>query len=108
MEQTVTRLRFRIAGRGTTTETDGRIVHNPDGTQVLQVGYSTPEQAHVLLEAGPVKAESALWPLFRALCEYKNFQALEYRRFGPRGPGDWQPVPGDEAPPSGAAAKKKK
>lgn len=107
MEQTVTRLRFRIAGRGTTTETDGRIVHSPDGTHVLQVGYSTPEHAHVLLEAGPVKGEAALWPLFRALCEYKSFQVLEYRRFGPRGLGEWQPVPGDEAPAAAPSKKKK-
>jgi hypothetical protein len=109
MEQTVTRLRFRIAGRGVTMETEGRIVHSPDGTHVLQVGCSTAEQAHILLEAGPVTQETALWGLFHKLCDYKNFQVLEYRVQGPRGLSDWQPLPGPSketaAPPP---AKKKK
>ena len=112
MEQTVTRLRFRLAGRGTTIETEGRIVHNPEGTHVMQVGYSSPEHAHILLEVGPVSAESKLWPLFRRLCEYRNLLATEYRTVGPRGPGDWQPVPGGDEPAAGASAptggKKKK
>lgn len=107
MEQTVTRLRFRLAGRGTTAETDGRILENPDGTRLLQVGYFTPEHPHVLLEVGPVKTDAALWPLFRALCEYKNLQATEYRRWGARGFGDWEAVPGD-APAAPAPAKKRK
>lgn len=108
MEQTVTRLRFRIAGRGVTMETEGRIVHSPDGTHVLQVGCSTAEQAHILLEAGPVTQEKALWGLFYKLCEYKNFQALEYRVQGPRGLGDWQPVPGVPTEAAAAAPSKKK
>lgn len=93
MEQTVTRLRFRLAGRGTTAETEGRILENPDGTRILQVGCSTPEHPHILLEVGPVETEAALWPLFQRLCEYRNFQPLEYRRVGARGPGDWEPLP---------------
>ncbi len=110
MEQTVQRLRFRIVGRGTTAETDGRIVSTPEGTHLLEVRYSTPEQPHVLLEVGPVDKEAKLWPLFRKLCDYKSFVPQEYRVFGPRGPGDWQPVPGapDEAAAAAPAAAKRK
>ena len=36
----------------------------------------------------------------------KSFQVLEYRRFGPRGLGEWQPVPGDEAPAAAPSKKK--
>ena len=107
MEQTVTRLRFRLAGRGTTTETDGRILVSPDGTRLLQVGYFTPEHPHVLLEVGPVASEAALWPLFRQLCDYKSLQANEYRRWSARGFGDWEALPG-EVPPEPAATKKRK
>lgn len=99
MEQTVTRLRFRILGRGLTVETEGRIVASPDGTHLMQVGLSSPEHAHILLEVGPTETEAALWPLFRTLCEYRNYQALEYRRVGARGPGDWEPLP-DAATPA--------
>lgn len=116
MEQTVQRLRFRIGGRGTVAETDGRIVTSPDGTVVLQVTYSTPEQPHVLLEVGPVDAEARLWPLFWKLCEYKSFVPHEYRATGARGLGEWQPVPGapgtagagGDAPPTGAGSRRKK
>lgn len=108
MEQTVTRLRFRIAGRGVTMETEGRIVHSPDGTHVLQVGCSTPDHPHILLEAGPVSQETALWGLFHKLCDYKNFQALEYRVQGPRGLGDWQAVPGLATEPAPTPPGKKK
>lgn len=108
MEQTVTRLRFRIAGRGVTTETEGRIVHQPEGTHILQVGLSSAEQAHILLEVGPTASEAALWPLFHALCQYKNYQPLEYRPMGARGPGDWAPVPGEAPPPPATPPAKKK
>jgi len=112
MEQTVTRLRFRIQGRGLTVETEGRIVASPEGTHLLQVGLSSPEHAHMLLEVGPVDAEAALWPLFRTLCEYRSYQALDYRRVGARGPGDWEPLPDAASPastggPGPAAAGKK-
>ena len=107
MEQTVHRYRFRLSGRGATAECEGRIIETPEGERTLQVWCSTPEHPHILLEAGPTQSEAAIWPLFRKLCDYRNFVPLEYRTLTSRGISEWMPLPGD-APAPPAAGKRKK
>lgn len=50
----------------------------------------SPEHPSILLEAGPVEDEDALWPLFLTLCEHRGVEAQQYRR----GRGEWQSFEG--------------
>ncbi|MSP71202.1 MAG: hypothetical protein EXR76_03260 [Myxococcales bacterium] len=94
MEQSVRRLRFRIGGMGATAECEGRILDDPNGQRTLQIWAASAEHPHILLECGPTSDDDALFSLLWRLCEYRYLTPTELRFYGPRGPGEWQAVPG--------------
>lgn len=95
MERQVERYKFRLQWHGESGEVGGRIVIDEGPDFRLQLWLRTSLNANILLDVGPVKKRESIWPLFRALCEYKGVVPLEFRRIElPTGPEPWLPIPG--------------
>lgn len=97
MERRAERYQFRMALRGLTFESGGRVLYEPDGEMTLQIWMRTPEQPDILLEVAEGRDLDDLWRRLHLLAYVRGLVVSEYRtERGAR--GGWEPIPHGPTP----------
>ncbi|MBU0551523.1 hypothetical protein KKF91_16190 [Myxococcota bacterium] len=84
-------LELQIERHGEAEAVEARIlIDEMEETFMFQVWMDSHEHPLIRLDVGPIAQRARLWPLLKALLEFKRIKLLGYR---PLGTYEWRPPP---------------